>query len=72
MSDSEVTCDNEPMGNCGSVKMSITKDENLNLLTVTLIEANYLNAKRQVCGWICVFDDNSILQYLTKLFARKH
>uniref|UniRef100_A0A0N5AKF6 C2 domain-containing protein n=1 Tax=Syphacia muris TaxID=451379 RepID=A0A0N5AKF6_9BILA len=47
MTDSETSCDSESMGNCGSVKISISKDENLNLLTVKLVEASDLSAKRE-------------------------
>lgn len=48
MTDSETSCDSESMGNCGSVKISISKDENFNLLTVRLVEASDLSAKREV------------------------
>lgn len=48
MNDSESLYDAESIGNYGSVKMGVSFDENLNLLTVSLRQAIDLNAKRQV------------------------
>ncbi|KHN75986.1 Synaptotagmin-9 [Toxocara canis] len=47
MNDSESLYDAESIGNYGSVKMGVSFDENLNLLTVSLRQAIDLNAKRQ-------------------------
>uniref|UniRef100_A0A914ZGB9 C2 domain-containing protein n=2 Tax=Parascaris univalens TaxID=6257 RepID=A0A914ZGB9_PARUN len=47
MNDSESLYDAESIGSYGSVKMGVSFDENLNLLTVSLRQAIDLNAKRQ-------------------------